>query len=339
MGGLMVVLVRTPKVGREGATKVSSMLLKKFTEIKLALVVGVCGGVPSYTHGQEGKQEIICGDVIISDMIVAYKEGLRRRDSIEEPKAPERQSTEIRTLLSKLRIDPQEQNFLERAFHFFEEIRLSARAKYPGAEKDILFEPHKPMESQTDTYSFSGEGSTESLLSNGPRPTPCKGQGCDGKKIERERLKLSSNVRQPRPMIHVGNIASVNAVVKSAEDRDISAQERDIIAFEMEGAGVWDVLHCPCVVIKGVSDYADKHKNKIFQPYAAATAAACARAFLEAWQKLRTCPPRVADNRNVGSNINQKYNIPQRCGPKSTTSQRWTSNSFIKDVPTPWIPV
>jgi nucleoside phosphorylase len=49
----------------------------------------------------------------------------------------------------------------------------------------------------------------------------------------------------------------------------------------MEGAGVWDAF--PCVVIKGVCDYADSHKNKKWQGYAAATAAACMKAFLKEW--------------------------------------------------------
>ena len=33
----------------------------------------------------------------------------------------------------------------------------------------------------------------------------------------------------------------------------------------------------PCVFIRGICDYADSHKNKIWQPYAAATAAAYAK--------------------------------------------------------------
>jgi nucleoside phosphorylase len=49
----------------------------------------------------------------------------------------------------------------------------------------------------------------------------------------------------------------------------------------MEGAGVWD--NFPCVVIKGVCDYADSHKNKEWQAYATATAAACMKAFLNDW--------------------------------------------------------
>lgn len=40
----------------------------------------------------------------------------------------------------------------------------------------------------------------------------------------------------------------------------------------------------PCVVIRGISDYADSHKNNHWQQYAAATAAACAKELLEVVQ-------------------------------------------------------
>jgi hypothetical protein len=40
--------------------------------------------------------------------------------------------------------------------------------------------------------------------------------------------------------------------MKSGEDRDIIATRDNIIAFEMEGARVWNNL--PCVVINGVCD-------------------------------------------------------------------------------------
>jgi tetratricopeptide (TPR) repeat protein len=49
----------------------------------------------------------------------------------------------------------------------------------------------------------------------------------------------------------------------------------------MEGAGVWDNI--PCIIIKGVCDYADSHKNKLWQAYAAATGASVAKALLEYW--------------------------------------------------------
>jgi nucleoside phosphorylase len=68
-------------------------------------------------------------------------------------------------------------------------------------------------------------------------------------------------------------------VIKSSEYRDQIAKEHNVIAFEMEGAGVWDEV--PCIVIKGICDYADSHKSKLWQPFAAATAAAVAKALLE----------------------------------------------------------
>jgi nucleoside phosphorylase len=43
----------------------------------------------------------------------------------------------------------------------------------------------------------------------------------------------------------------------------------------MEAAGLMDVF--PCLVIRGICDYTDSHKNKDWQEYAAATAAAYAR--------------------------------------------------------------
>lgn len=66
--------------------------------------------------------------------------------------------------------------------------------------------------------------------------------------------------------------------MKSGAERDRLATEHGIIAFEMEGAGLWDEV--PCLVIKAVCDYADSHKNKGWQPFAAARAASAARALL-----------------------------------------------------------
>ena len=50
------------------------------------------------------------------------------------------------------------------------------------------------------------------------------------------------------------------------------------MCFEMEAAGLMNDFGC--LVIRGICDYADSHKNKKWQPYAAATAAACAKEIL-----------------------------------------------------------
>lgn len=67
--------------------------------------------------------------------------------------------------------------------------------------------------------------------------------------------------------------------MRSGKRRDQIAAEASAIAFEMEGAGIWDEL--PCIVTKSACDYADSHKNKGWQNYTAATAASVAKAVLE----------------------------------------------------------
>jgi nucleoside phosphorylase len=69
--------------------------------------------------------------------------------------------------------------------------------------------------------------------------------------------------------------------MKSGQHRDEIARIEKVIGFEMEGAGVWDNILC--IIIKGVCDYADSHKNKLWQAYAAATGASVAKALLEYW--------------------------------------------------------
>ena len=83
---------------------------------------------------------------------------------------------------------------------------------------------------------------------------------------------------KPDPQIHYGNIASGNEVLKHGVTRDKIAEDEGVICFEMEAAGLMD--NFPCLVIRGICDYADSHKNKIWQLYAAATAAALAKELL-----------------------------------------------------------
>jgi nucleoside phosphorylase len=45
-----------------------------------------------------------------------------------------------------------------------------------------------------------------------------------------------------------------------------------VLCFEMEAAGLMNDF--PCLVIRGICDYSDSHKNKDWQRYAAAIAAA-----------------------------------------------------------------
>jgi nucleoside phosphorylase len=79
--------------------------------------------------------------------------------------------------------------------------------------------------------------------------------------------------------VHYGTIVSGNQVIKSAAEREnLSAKLGGVYCFEMEAAGLMNSF--PCLVIRGICDYADSHKNKRWQAYAAATAAACAKEVL-----------------------------------------------------------
>ncbi|KAK5747794.1 hypothetical protein LTS12_022149 [Elasticomyces elasticus] len=67
--------------------------------------------------------------------------------------------------------------------------------------------------------------------------------------------------------------------MKNEHRRDLLIKDEGVIAFEMEGAGAWEVL--PTIIVKGVVDYADSHKNKQWRGYPAARAALCVAALIE----------------------------------------------------------
>ncbi|KAH7478671.1 hypothetical protein FOMA001_g9802 [Fusarium oxysporum f. sp. matthiolae] len=102
-------------------------------------------------------------------------------------------------------------------------------------------------------------------------PSCCK--RCDVSRLVRRPARSSTD-----PKIHCGIIASANQVMKHGRTRDQLAEELDVLCFEMEAAGLMDSF--PCLVVRGICDYSDSHKNNQWQEYAAATAAAYAKELL-----------------------------------------------------------
>lgn len=82
------------------------------------------------------------------------------------------------------------------------------------------------------------------------------------------------------PEIHYGIIASGNSVIKDGVFRNQILQQlgTGCLCFEMEAAGLMNDF--PCLVIRGICDYADSHKNDRWQNYAAIVAAAYAKELL-----------------------------------------------------------
>ncbi|OJJ71729.1 hypothetical protein ASPBRDRAFT_30126 [Aspergillus brasiliensis CBS 101740] len=240
-----VVLVHMPSMGKASAAAVAAHCRVSFPNLKLALIVGICGALPFMNT----DQEIIMGDVIIGDGIIQYDFGrqypdrfVRRNTLLDSLGRP---SPEIRAHLAKLKSRRGRAALLHAMDTHLRFLQSDPQFKesyqYPGTEQDVLYKP-------------------ESNIA-----------------VSRRRLQQT----RPEPCVHFGTIASGDTLMRSGTRRDTIATEEGIIAFEMEGAGVSDNL--PHVIIKGVSDYADVHKTKAWQPYAAATAAACMKAFLQTW--------------------------------------------------------
>jgi nucleoside phosphorylase len=237
------------QMGISSATLVATQMRLKFKSIRFCLLVGIGGGVPS------ANADVRLGDVVVSQPylnfpgVVQYDFGKtgpagqnERIGSLNAPPAL------LLTALSVLRANvlrgkAETCNYLRRLSHL-------PQFTYQGAENDILFKT---------TYNHV----------KGPTCELCN----KNELLTRETRKVSD------PVLHFGTIGSGNQVIKDGATRDrISAEIGGILCYEMEAAGLMNVF--PSLVIRGICDYADSHKNKRWQQYAAATAAACAKELL-----------------------------------------------------------
>lgn len=96
---------------------------------------------------------------------------------------------------------------------------------------------------------------------------------CDSSKLVIRQHRCDST-----PKIYYGRIASGNQVIKDGITRERLRRKFDVLRFEMEASGLMERF-C-CLVVRGICDYSDSHKNKRWQEYAAAVAAAYAKEFL-----------------------------------------------------------
>ncbi|KAI0878534.1 nucleoside phosphorylase domain-containing protein [Hypoxylon argillaceum] len=255
LNGHDVVLACLPsQQGKGAAATVATNMSRSFPSIKWRLFVGIGGGVPSEKH------DIRLGDVVIS-MPEGEHPGVVQYDLRRETTSGFELKGFLWPLPTLLRNASQDM----RSDHLgrdskIEEYMEAMFKKWPRMisykepmEPDVLFEadfPHPP--------------DTRVCTSN-----------CDPSRA------VARPARQFKgPVIHYGLIASGDSVIKNATIRDELARRfaGDVLCFEMEAAGL--LTEYPSIVIRGISDYADSHKNSTWQHYAAATAAACAKELL-----------------------------------------------------------
>ena len=270
IAGQNIVLAHMPGAGVGSAAAVAAGLRSSFPGIEFAFVVGVCGVAPKHPLTQE---EIMLGDCIVSTSVVQYDYGRRGPAGFQRKTNLDslgRASAEVRAITSKWMTRNGRKQLTKRlAEHLHELIEDDDSIRHPGIDRDHLFPP-----SYIHKHHGMNEDCDSCRTDLGICDKDCESLGCDlGQLIVRTRPNGT------QCQIHFGPIGSANTVLKSGEHRDILSVADNLVAFEMEGSGVWDAFP-GTIVVKSACDYADSHKNKEWQKYAAATAAAGLKAIL-----------------------------------------------------------
>ncbi|KAB2568862.1 hypothetical protein DBV05_g12461 [Lasiodiplodia theobromae] len=262
VNGHRVVIATLPKglTGNVNAGRLTGSLFKSFPNIKIALLVGIGGGVPRPSRSNDPLDDVHLGDVVVGwagdgkPAVVYHDLGRSKVDgefemvgSIDKPEWGLVQALGVLSLNQEM----EETTFPDQL------ARLRGKAKFtaPDPETDRLFEA---------SYHHAGEERLDCVL-------------CDPAQLIR---RPPRTVEQRATLVfHQGRIATGNSVIRDGELRDrISARCGRVLCVEMEAAGV-DV-NGRCLVIRGISDYADSHKNDLWKHRAAGNAAAFARELL-----------------------------------------------------------
>ncbi|KAF4961369.1 hypothetical protein FSARC_10214 [Fusarium sarcochroum] len=314
-----IVVAHLPSIGKVPAAHVSAFCRMSFLKIKTALVVGVCGGAPSFN---KGKSKLFLGDVVISDSVVQYDLQRRYPNKVIMKSGPTDSlrgtSMTVGGVFSLLKTARQRKQMQKALSELVSELlsdESGLEIQYPGHSTDLLFPAeyrHKHQDSVSKcSQCLSWKRQIDPVCDKAP-DLSCNELGCDkrGDPEIRRLDEVENEKSRPDPTFHIGTYASADTVLKSGLDRDSLTEEYGIIAFEMEGAGAWNMFES-VVVIKGVCDYADSHKNKGWQDYAAASAAACTKAFLKYWQ---TSSPQLqieAETKKNYEQLRQSLKFPE----------------------------
>ncbi|PNP42208.1 hypothetical protein TGAMA5MH_05890 [Trichoderma gamsii] len=278
-----VVLALLSHKGKANAASAAANMRSSYGALRLVILAGICGGVP-----RNGEDDVFLGDVVISSSVIQYDFGRHYPDGFIRKNTHEdnlrKHDKNIGSLLSKFSTDIVQDKLHERTAHCLKQLQERApkhreKYTYPGTDKDKLFESsYRHMHRKQATCICSSCHGRKHPVCDEALTSSCDDLGCDEEYLERSRTNKEQDEAQG-PAIYIGAVASGDTVMKSGEDRDKIARKEGVIAFETEGAGAWEDL--PCIVVKGICDYADCHKNKLWQNFAAAAAASVSKAILE----------------------------------------------------------
>jgi nucleoside phosphorylase len=238
-----VVIACLPEgqTGTNSAAAVAVQMKSSFKSIRFGLMVGIGGGVPSE------EADIRLGDVVVSRPqkihggVVQYDFGKATPSGFERTGFLNTPPTILLNALANLQANHVRGR--SRLLEYVSKLERLPTFTRGDAGPDILFEA---------SYNHKG------------------GATCGD--CSKEKVVARQTCRQ-EIAIHYGTIASGNQVMRDAAERDrVSAELGGVLCFEMEAAGLMNSF--PYLVIRGICDYADSHKNKRWQAFAAGTAAA-----------------------------------------------------------------
>lgn len=271
--------------GTSAAATTASNLLSSLPDIRIGLLVGIGSGIPRLIPGTE-QVDIRLGDIAVSQPtgteggVIQYDLGKSGKNDAWERKGS---------------LDKPPQVLLSALSHLQAERELSP-SKVPGILQDMRTK-YPLMTNKPPGYIHQG-------LSNDRLFAPTYDHNSAGGDDCSQCDACSEVVRAERhssdPEIHYGTIASSNLLVKDAKTRDnIAARAgQECICVEMGAAGLMDRF--PCLVIRGICDYCDSHRNDRWQKYASATAAAFAKELLSfvPARKVKSTPRAVDEVRS-----------------------------------------
>ncbi|PON24643.1 hypothetical protein TGAM01_v206573 [Trichoderma gamsii] len=310
MGNFNVVAVLLCSSGKAPAASAAASLRSSYTCIELLILAGICEGVPD-----ANGEELLLGDVVISETVIEYDLGTQSKNTIERMHG--RANKNIRNFTTTIKTERGYELLEGKVSVFLQQIqgrvseakyrqrRKAATYRYPGSTNDILFEStHRHRHYNSSQCACADYSPDEGFYAVCDQSTEliCEQTGCEHKCVKtRTRLHLKNKLENNGdansaqiPHIFLGRFGSGDTAFRSGIHRDSLAQKHNIIAFETEGAGVWDEL--PCIIVKGVSSYGDGHKSQIWaewQYFAAAAAASVTRALIERYPQTDKSPTTV----------------------------------------------
>ncbi|KAG2412224.1 hypothetical protein HFD88_009781 [Aspergillus terreus] len=240
--------------GTVSAATVMAHMCSTFRRIQFALLVGIGGGVPGT------QNDIRLGDVVVSKP-VGKNSGVIQYDYGKTAQGGKFEQTGMlnhppQVLLTYMA-------YLQAAQMTKHDDTISKIVGDVLARNPDMREKFGPQDQERD-YLFSAFYHHSN-----------NGSDCD--KCDKEQV-IARKPRDQAPQVYYGLIASGDQVMKDSETRDRLAQQFGVLCFEMEAAGLMNQL--PTLVIRGICDYCDSHKQKDWQGYAALTAAAYTKSLL-----------------------------------------------------------